>query len=76
MYVKYQQQQKYVLNWTYGLFGHNFRVVTTFYLTVSGIIVFKMDILTFRYYIVASLFKRYLNAKGIIPKSLKSIGQF
>ncbi len=32
---------KYILNWTYGLFGHNYRVFTlsTLYLTVSGIII-------------------------------------
>ena len=41
MHVKYQQQQKHVLNWTYGLFSQNYRVVTrsTFYLIVSGIII-------------------------------------
>ena len=34
-------KNKHVLNWTYGLFGQNYRVATlsSFYLTVSGIII-------------------------------------
>ena len=40
------------------------------------IIMFKMDILTFIDYRIASLFTSYLTAKGIIPEGLNSIGQF
>ena len=70
--------------WT---FGQNFRVATlsTFNLTVSGIITLKMpksSCIKWTYgrsgidYRVASLFTRYLTAKGIIPEILSSIGQF
>ena len=37
---------KHVLNWTYGIFGQNERIATlsTFYLTVSGIIIPSLKI--------------------------------
>ncbi len=43
----------------------------------ANCLMFKMDIRTSRYcYSFALLFTRYLTAIGIIPESLKSIGQF
>ena len=68
--------------WTYGLFGHNYRVaaLSTFYLTVSVIIpslkMIKIFMFKWTYcrsgigYRVASLFTRYLTAIGIIPENL------
>ncbi len=43
---KYVKNQ-YVLNWTYGLFGQNYRVATlsTFYPTVSAIIIPSLKII-------------------------------
>ena len=75
-----KSQKSTFFKWTCGLFRHNYRVATlsTLYISVKPkLVMLQMDILTFcSEYRVASLLKRNLTAKGIIPESLKSRVQF